>query len=97
VIALENPRVLHRVTPDEQQEVPIVPAREGRDLEILLDVLLGEHGRAGGDLTHQREPARSRRPARPVDQDLDRAGLGRVTLEKAQLLEVPEVRMDRRG
>ncbi len=55
VVAGQDPRVLHRVAAYAQDVLALLAARERRHLDVVLDVLLGEHGRAGGDLADERD------------------------------------------
>ena len=50
-IAIEDPYVLHRLAANAQQIAAVIPAREVRGLDVVLDVLLGQHRLTGGDLT----------------------------------------------
>ena len=72
-------------------------------VDVLLDVLLGEHRLAGGDRAEQRQPFGRPMPRIAADgvadravEQLDRARLGRVAPQQADPLEVRQVRMHRR-
>src|SRR4051794_25898055 len=54
-VAVEDARVLHRVTANLEDEVAGVTARERGDLDVFLDVLLGEDRSTGGDAADEGE------------------------------------------
>ena len=53
VVAVDDGRLDHRVAPDPQHEQVALAREVGREGERLLDVLLGQHVGAGGDVAHQ--------------------------------------------
>ena len=66
-VAVEDAGVDHRVAPDPQHEQVALAGEVGGEGEDLLDVLLGEHVGAGGDVADEghvarRAGARSPRP-----------------------------------
>ena len=103
VVALEDPGVAHRVAADAQDELRLVAADRCRHLDVVLDVLLGEHRLARGDSAHHGQPgphdathALHGAAHRPVE-ELDRARLGRVAPQQPDLLQVGQVGVHRRG
>ena len=85
---IESPRTRRTKSPSSRRRKPGTSTK-------LLDVLVGEDGRAGGDAADQRQ-----RPRRPqVADHVQRARLGRVALDEPEALEVGEMRVDgrRRG
>jgi hypothetical protein len=75
----------------------MVPTGDLRDLDVLLDVLLGEHRRARGDLADDRQSSPiAHRLLRLVDEQLDRPRLARIAPQQPDLLEVRQMRMHRR-
>src|SRR4051794_9131577 len=95
-VAIEDARVLHRVAADLQDEIAAVAAGKRRHLDVLLDVLLSEDRRTGGDAADEGEPEWRNRALGLVGEDLHRAGLGRIAPQHPQALEVCEVRVHRR-
>ena len=87
-VAVEDAGVDHRVAPDPQHEQVAVAGEVGRDRERLLDVLLGQHVGAGGDVAHERDvadrPPLDRRARQRVEADLDGPGLRGVAAEEAR-------------
>ena len=53
-VAVEDAGVDHRVAADPQHEQLAVAGEVGRQRQHLLDVLLGEHVGAGGDVADER-------------------------------------------
>src|ERR1019366_3364994 len=105
VVAFEDARVLHRVAANPQQVFPVLAARDLGHRHVLLDVLLRQHRLTGGHRAEQREAFRAhdaadavhRAPHRPVQQ-LDGPGLRGVAPQKADLLQVGQMRVHgRRG
>ena len=111
-VALEDAGVLHRLAADAQDVLAVLAAGDRGHLDVVLDVLLGQDRlsrprpgrRAAGPVAARRARSpprcrpRCRRPADAVEQ-LDRARLGRVAAQQAELLEVGQVRVHgrRRG
>ena len=89
-VAVEDAGVDHRVAADPQHEQLAVAGEVGRHGQHLLDVLLGQHVGAGGDVADQRHVAD--RPALDggargrVEADLDGPGLGGVAAQVAEPL-----------
>ena len=81
-VAVEDAGVDHRVAPDPQHEQVAVAGEVGREREELLDVLLGQHVGAGGDVADERDvadgPALDGGAGGRVEADLDGPGLGGV-------------------
>jgi len=99
VVALHDPDVLHRVAADGQHELALGAAGDLRHGYVVLDVLLGEDRRAGRHVADQRQAARLddrlHRVRRAVQQ-LERARLGWIAPQHADLFEVRQVRVHRR-
>src|SRR5207342_3351292 len=64
VVAIEDAGVLHAFAADLKDVVTVLAADHVGDLEVLLDVLLGQDRLAGGNLTDQRQTAAG--PDRPL-------------------------------
>ncbi len=99
-VAVEDPDVDHRVAADPQHEQLPVPGEVRRERVQLLDVLLGDGVRPGGDIADEGHVAhRSSIDAGPrigVVAHLDRPRLGRVPPQVAESLEGPQVAVHRR-
>jgi NAD(P)-dependent dehydrogenase (short-subunit alcohol dehydrogenase family) len=98
VVAFEDAGVLHAFAADLQDVVAVLAADHVGDLDVLLDVLLGEDRRPGGHLADQRQTASgANRPLRLVEEQLDRPRFGRVAAQQPDLLQVRQVRVHGRG
>jgi hypothetical protein len=99
VVAVEDAGVAHRVSAHTEHVLTRVATGERGHLDVLLDVLLGQHGRAGGNAADDGQATRAHGLLRLVDEQLEGARLGRIAPQEADLLEVREVRVDgrRRG
>ena len=107
VVALQDPRVDHRVAAHLEDVLALVAARGLGYLHVLLDVLLGQDRRAGGDGADDRQAPgahlvdgsldrRTGAPGGTVEQ-FQRTRLGRVAPQDAELLEVRKVGVHRGG
>jgi zona occludens toxin (predicted ATPase) len=100
-VAVEDAGVDHRVAAHAEDELALVTAGDRRHRHVVLDVLLREDRLARGDLADQRQPALAAHDAlRGVDrlvEHLDRPRLRRIPPQQADLLQVGQVRVHRRG
>ncbi len=88
VVAVEDAGLDHGVAAHPEHEQVAVAHEVGGQRHDLLDVLLGEHVGAGGDVAHERHvahrPALGHRIGGGVVADLDGPGLDRVATEVAE-------------
>ena len=54
-VAVEDAGLLHRVSAHGEDEVGVVATGDARDVDVLLDVLLGDDRTTGRDGTDQRQ------------------------------------------
>src|SRR5947209_5822941 len=94
VIAVEDAGVLHRVAGHAQDVLAAVAADQVRDVDVLLDVLLGQDRRAGRDTADERQARWLDDLLRTLDEELERPRFRRVPAHQADLLEVREVGVD---
>src|SRR3546814_20083981 len=82
VVAVDDRRLDHRVTPHPQHEQVALAGEVGGQGEGLLDVLLGQHVGAGGHVAHEGHVAYGtpvdRHTGGGVEAHFDGAGLGVV-------------------
>ena len=99
-VAVEDAGVDHRVAAHAEHEELALAGEVGGDREQLLDVLLGEHVGAGGDVADQRDvadrPPLHRRAGVRVPAHLDRPRLRRVPAQEAEALQRVQVAVHRR-
>ena len=104
-VAVRRGRLIEdRIERAGQRVLAVLAARHGRDLDVLLDVLLGENWRAGGNCADERQAARRDLVKRALDggagaargavKQLHRARLGWVTAQHAELFQVRKVSVD---
>ena len=99
-VTVEDAGVDHRLAAHPEHEQLAVAGEVRRERDHLLDLLLGEHAHAGGDVADERHVA-GRTPlrrgaARGVGRDLDGTGLGGIPAEVAEALQRVQVRVHRR-
>ena len=89
-VAVEDAGLDHRLAPDPEHEEVALAAEVGGDGKDLLDVLLGQHVGAGGDVADEGDVAEraaiAGRAGVGVVADLEGAGLDRVAPEVAELV-----------
>ena len=94
-VAVEDPGLDHRLAADAEHEQVAVAGEVGRQGIELLDVLLGQHVGAGGDIADEghvaNRPALHDRPRVGVPAHFDGPRLGGVAAQVAEVLQGAQV------